>query len=77
MKTIFHPLLVLLANLADQTMARQLKDLVRQLQFVKAENEVLRAHLPERIVVTPQERRRLIRLATLAARPRPRPAAFI
>ena len=62
MKTIFHPLLVLLANLTDQTLARQLKDVVRQLQFVKAENEVLRAHLPERVVVTPRERRRLIRM---------------
>ena len=62
MKTIFHPLLVLLANLTDQTLARQLKDVVRQLQFVKAENEVLRAHLPERVVVTSQERRRLVRL---------------
>jgi len=62
LKTIFHPLLVLLANLTDRTLARQLKDVVRQLQFVKAENEVLRAHLPERVVVTPQERRRLIRL---------------
>ena len=58
MKTVF----VLLANLTDQTLARQLKDVVRQLQFVKAENEVLRAHLPERVVVTPRERRRLIRL---------------
>jgi hypothetical protein len=36
-------------------MARQLKDVVRQRQFVKAENEVFRAHLPERVVVTPQE----------------------
>jgi putative transposase len=62
LKTIFHPLLVLLANLTDRTLARQLKDVVRQLQFVKAENEVLRAHLPERVVVTPRERRRLIRL---------------
>ena len=48
MKTIFHPLFVLLANLTDQTLARQLKNVVRQLQFVKAENEVLRAHLRER-----------------------------
>jgi putative transposase len=48
--------------LTDQTLARQLKDVVRQLQFVKAENEVLRAHLPERVVVTPRERRRLIRM---------------
>ena len=62
MKTIFHPLLVLLAKLTDQAVARQLKQSARQLQFSKAECEQLRARLPERIVVTPRERRRLIRL---------------
>jgi hypothetical protein len=36
--------------------------MVRQLRFVKANNELLRARLPERVVVTPGERRRLIRL---------------
>jgi putative transposase len=61
-KTIFHPLLVFLANLTDPVVARQLKNAVRQLQFIKAENETLRARLPERVVVTPRERRRLIRL---------------
>jgi putative transposase len=61
-KTIFHPLLVFLANLTDPVVARQLKGAVRQLQFIKAENETLRARLPERVVVTPRERRRLIRL---------------
>jgi putative transposase len=62
MKTIFHPLLVLLANLTDPVVARQLKQQARELQFAKAENEQLRNRLPERIVLTPQERRRLIRL---------------
>src|SRR6516165_5695569 len=61
-KTIFHPLLVLLAKLTDQAVARQLKQSARQLQFSKAECEQLRARLTERIVVTPRERRRLIRL---------------
>jgi putative transposase len=61
-KTIFHPLLVLLANLTDKAVAHQLKVMARRLQFLKAENEQLRARLPERVVVTPQERRRLIRL---------------
>jgi putative transposase len=42
--------------------ARQLKTYARQLQFVKAENEQLRSRLPERIVLTPRERRWLIRL---------------
>lgn len=62
MKTIFHPLLVLLANLTDPVVARQLKDAVRQLQFAKAEVETLRTRLPKRIVLTPRERQRLIRL---------------
>ena len=62
MKTIFHPLLVLLANLTDPVVARQLKQQARELQFAKAENEQLRDRLPERVILTPQERRRLIRL---------------
>jgi hypothetical protein len=48
--------------LTDPVVARQLKHAVRQLQFTKAENEQLRSRLPERIVLTPRERRRLIRL---------------
>lgn len=34
---------------------------MRQNQFLKVENEVLRDRLPEHIIVTPKERRRLIR----------------
>ena len=62
MKTIFHPLLVLLAKLTDPVVARQLKHQARELQFAKAENEQLRGRLPERVILTPHERRRLIRL---------------
>ena len=62
MKNIFHPLLVLLAKLTDPVVARQLKHQARELQFAKAENEQLRGRLPERVILTPQERRRLIRL---------------
>ena len=62
MKTIFHPLLVVLANLTDNVTAHQLKAMACRLQFLKAENEQLRARLPKRIVVTARERRRLIRL---------------
>lgn len=43
--------------LADSTH----RDLARQIQFLKAENEILRARLPKRVTVTPAERRRLIR----------------
>jgi putative transposase len=61
-KTIFRPLFVVLAYLTDPVVARVLKDVVRQLQFANAQNEQLRDRLPERIVLTPRERRRLIRL---------------
>src|SRR5262245_30055976 len=43
MRTIFDPLLVLLAKLTDPVVARQLKQAVRRLQFTKAENEQLRS----------------------------------
>jgi putative transposase len=62
LNTIFYPLLILLANLTDKAVAHQLKILVRKLQFVMAQNEQLRARLPKCVVVTPRERRRLIRL---------------
>ena len=62
MNTIFYPLLILLANLTDKVVAHQLKTLVRKLQFVMAQNEQLRTRLPKCVVVTPRERRRLIRL---------------
>jgi putative transposase len=62
MQNIFQPLLVLLARLTDPAVADQIKTMARRLQFAKAENEQLRARLPKCIVVTSQERRRLIRL---------------
>lgn len=37
-------------------------ELARQIQYLKAENEILRAKLPKRVTVTPTERRRLLRL---------------
>ncbi len=55
MPRFFHPLLKTLA------MARH-DQLVAKIEFLKAENEMLRRRLPKRIVVTPAERRRLIRL---------------
>jgi len=36
--------------------------MAQQLQFIKADNDLLRARLPKRIVVTARVRRRLIRL---------------
>lgn len=50
MPRFFHPLLKTLA------MARH-DQLVAKIEFLKAENEMLRRRLPKRIVVTPAERR--------------------
>jgi len=37
-------------------------ELARQVQYLKAENEILRSKLPKRVTVTPVERRRLLKL---------------
>jgi len=44
----------MLANATD-------KELARQVEYLKAENRLLRARLPKRIVVTAQERQRLLK----------------
>src|SRR5258708_15855843 len=54
MKTLFHGFLLLLARATD-------RELAKFLQFLKVENKVLRDRLPERISVTPQERRLLLK----------------
>ena len=54
MSRIFHPILYLLACATRQ-------ELARQVQYLKVENEVLRARLPKAVRVTPAERRRLVR----------------
>lgn len=41
------------------------RELTRQLEYLKAENEILRSKLPQRITVTPAERRRLLTLGKL------------
>jgi len=51
----FHPLILMLASLTRS-------ELARQVQYLKAENEILRAKLPKRVTVTPAERRRLLKL---------------
>lgn len=55
MARCFHPLLKLIAHSGH-------RKLVHQIQYLKAENEVLRARIPGKIIVTPKERRRLIKL---------------
>lgn len=54
MGRILHPLLSLLASVPRQ-------DLARQVAYLKEENRILRARLPERLVATSQEKRRLLR----------------
>jgi putative transposase len=54
MGRILHPLLALLASVTRQ-------ELARQVAYLKEENRILRARLPERLVATDQEKRRLIR----------------
>lgn len=51
---LFHPIMYLLACATRQ-------ELARQIQYLKTENEILRARLPKRILTTARERRRLIR----------------
>ena len=55
MARFFHPLLLMLASIGKS-------ELARQVQYLKAENEILRAKLPKRVTVTPTERRRLLKL---------------
>ncbi len=57
MARFFHPLLLLLANATH-------KELVAQIQYLKAENQILRSKLPKRVTVTAPERARLVKLGS-------------
>jgi Homeodomain-like domain/Integrase core domain len=50
-----HPLLVFLASLTQQ-------ELARQVMFLREENRILRSRLPGRVIATPAEKSRLIKL---------------
>jgi putative transposase len=54
MAAIIHPLLTLLASLTRQ-------ELARQVAYLQAENRILRSKLPERINLSNQERRTLVK----------------
>ena len=54
MAAIIHPLLTLLASVTRQ-------DLARQVAYLKAENRILRSKLPDRINLSNQERRTLVK----------------
>lgn len=55
MSRFFHPLIAVLASLTRI-------ELARQVQYLKAENEILRSRLPKRISLTAKERSRLLKL---------------
>jgi putative transposase len=55
MKRIIHPLLLLIARATE-------KDLVLYIEYLKAENRILRSKLPKRVAVTQAERATLIKL---------------
>ena len=54
MNPILHPIFALLASVTRQEPARQVA-------YLKEENKILRARLPQRLVATPQEKRRLLK----------------
>lgn len=54
MARLFHAFMLVVTRATD-------RELARQVQFLKAENQILRGKLPKRVVVTPSERRRLLK----------------
>ena len=54
MNPILHPIFALLASVTRQ-------DQARQVAYLKEEHRTLRTRLPERLVATAQERRRLLK----------------
>ena len=57
MDRLIHPLLMLIAQATEN-------ELVLYLEYLKAENRILRSKLPKRISVTPAERARLVKLGS-------------
>ena len=55
MRRLIHPLLMVIAQAIE-------KELVLYIEYLKAENRILRSKLPKRIDVTPAERSKLIKL---------------
>jgi putative transposase len=54
MAKMFRSLLVVLAHATDRQLAKYV-------QYLKAENQILRSKLPKRLLTTPAERKRLLR----------------
>ncbi len=56
MSNLFHPLLFAIARATDQQLARYV-------EYLKAENKILRARIPKRVICTPAERATPVKLA--------------
>jgi putative transposase len=55
MAKFFHPLIAVLARATES-------ELAQYVEFLKAENRILRSKLPKRVICTPAERDRLVKL---------------
>jgi len=55
MRWLFHPLLLLLANSSESALAKQI-------EYLKAENAMLRRRLPKWLGTTAEERALLVKL---------------
>jgi hypothetical protein len=60
-RNIYRSLLLILATATQ-------KELARYVSYLKEENKILRRRLPERVLVEPNERRRLVRLGAKLGR---------
>lgn len=61
MASIYRSLLVVIAGCTQ-------RELARQVQYLKTENEILRSKLPTRLTVTPKERQRLLKFGARLGR---------
>ena len=55
-RNVYRSLLLLLVGATQ-------KELARYVRYLQVENRILRSKLPTRVIVTPQERHRLVRFA--------------
>jgi hypothetical protein len=62
MRNIYRSLLLLLVGATQ-------KELARHVRYLKVENQILRSKLPARVIVTRQERNRLVRFGPSSAQP--------